>query len=96
MQLASDLPVDPGVNFGGAEPPELAGADPSNSTGPCESLESFRMYLHDRSSLIRIEQRFEMQCAGDRRMAMVRAGALGRLLRRESVIGEQEGLLKHE
>jgi hypothetical protein len=72
MQLASDLPVDPRVNFGGAESPEFADVNSSNATEPCDSLESFRMYLHDRGSFIRIEQGFEMKCTGYSGTAIVR------------------------
>jgi hypothetical protein len=89
------LPIDPGVNFRGAESPEFANVNPTNATEPCESLKSLRMYLHDRCGLIRIEQRFEMKCTGYSGTAIVGEYATGRLLRREIVTGEQEGLLWH-
>jgi hypothetical protein len=54
MQLAIDLPVDPRIR--GAKSPESGDVNPSNATEPCESLKSFRMYLHDRGSFIRVEQ----------------------------------------
>jgi hypothetical protein len=89
------LPVDPSVNFRGAESPEFADVNSSNATEPCESLESFRMYLHDRCSLIRVEQRFEMKCTGYSGAAIVRAYATRRFLGWEIVTGEQEGFLRH-
>ena len=95
MQLASDLPVDPSVNFRGAESPEFADVNSSDATEPCESLESLRMYLHDRCSLIRVEQGFEVKCTRYSRTAIVNANATGWLLRREIVTGEQEGLVWH-
>ena len=72
MQLASDLPVDPSVNFRGAESPEFADVNSSDATEPCESLESLRMYLHDRCGLIRVEQGFEMKCTGYSRTPIIR------------------------
>jgi hypothetical protein len=75
------LPVDPSVNFRGAESPEFADVNSSNATEPCESLESFRMYL--------------MIAAAYSGAAIVRAYATRRFLGWEIVTGEQEGLLRH-
>jgi hypothetical protein len=72
MQLASDLPVDPSVNFRGAESPEFADVNSSDATEPCESLKGLRMYLHDRCGLICIEQGFEVKCTGYSGTAIVR------------------------
>jgi hypothetical protein len=95
MQSSGNLAVDPIVNFGGAKSPEFPYVNSSNTTEPCESLESFRMYFHDRCSLIRVEQRFEMKCTAYSRAAIVRAYATRRFFGWEIVTGEQEGLLRH-
>jgi hypothetical protein len=72
-KLARHLPVDPVVNFGGAEPPEFANVNPSDATEAGKSLKGLRVDFHDCGGLIRTQQRFGMRGAGGKKMGFARA-----------------------
>jgi hypothetical protein len=95
MQSASNLAVNPSVNFRGAESPEFPDVNPSNASKPGESLKRFRMNLHDRCGFIRIQQGFKIKCAWYSSTAIVRSHATRRFFRWEIVVEEQADLLGH-
>jgi hypothetical protein len=74
------LAVYPVVNLGGPKSPKLPDVNPSNEPEPRESLKSLRMNLHDRCSLVRVQEGFEMKCTWYGGTAIVRSYTTGRLL----------------